>query len=116
MAPQRSRAANACLKEAGSRARPQRERRATHRRHLVALARRAISSRDLVRVARALLVGFGLLKPRRVVLPLSCGLHLQVKNSWGESWGMDGYVLLERGSSQDGGMCGILADPSYVNF
>jgi hypothetical protein len=29
---------------------------------------------------------------------------------------MDGYVLLERGSSQDGGMCGILADPSYVNF
>lgn len=38
--------------------------------------------------------------------------YWRVKNSWGSSWGMDGYVLLERGVGGDG-ECGILEQPSY---
>ena len=38
-----------------------------------------------------------------------------VKNSWGTSWGMDGYIMLGRGSSyNDGaGQCGMLMQGSY---
>jgi len=40
------------------------------------------------------------------------GDYWKVKNSWGTSWGMSGYVLLSRG--QGGwGECGILSSPSY---
>lgn len=43
--------------------------------------------------------------------------YYKVKNSWGSSWGMDGYILLERGVSQKEGQCGILAGPpSYPNL
>lgn len=43
--------------------------------------------------------------------------YWKVKNSWGTSWGMDGYILLERGVSQRGGQCGILmGPPSYPNL
>jgi C1A family cysteine protease len=41
--------------------------------------------------------------------------YYKVKNSWGSSWGMKGYVLLGRGPSYNGnqGQCGIQMDPSY---
>ena len=50
--------------------------------------------------------------------------YYKVKNSWGASWGMDGYILLERGNQdninfrgQNAGQCGILSGPpSYPNL
>merc|ERR1712224_904619 len=38
--------------------------------------------------------------------------YWKVKNSWGETWGMEGYVLLKRGKA-GAGECGILSQPSY---
>merc|ERR1712183_783848 len=38
--------------------------------------------------------------------------YWKVKNSWGETWGMEGYVLLKRGK-EGAGECGILSQPSY---
>jgi len=44
--------------------------------------------------------------------------YWKVKNSWGASWGMQGYILLGRGAKFNGGkgQCGIYMDPSYPTF
>ena len=41
--------------------------------------------------------------------------YYKVKNSWGATWGQEGYVLLGRGATYNGnqGQCGIQMDPSY---
>merc|ERR1712054_706005 len=38
--------------------------------------------------------------------------YWKVKNSWGASWGNEGYILLEKGKSS-AGECGIKMQPSY---
>jgi len=36
-----------------------------------------------------------------------------VKNSWGQSWGLFGYIYLQRHIPSSSGQCGILLEPSY---
>jgi len=50
-----------------------------------------------------LVVGYGTLDGQK---------YWKVKNSWGPSWGQEGYILLARGNSTYG-ECGILKQPSY---
>merc|ERR1711879_1112044 len=38
--------------------------------------------------------------------------YWKVKNSWGTSWDMNGYILLEKGTGGSG-KCGLLEQPSY---
>jgi KDEL-tailed cysteine endopeptidase len=39
--------------------------------------------------------------------------YWKVKNSWGEDWGMNGYILIERSSAD---LCGVLDAASYPEF
>ena len=64
---------------------------------------------DNVDFTQVLVVGYGVWDD---------GMHTQtkywkVKNSWSPKWGMDGFILLERGVDQEGGQCGILEAASY---
>jgi len=36
-----------------------------------------------------------------------------VKNSWGTSWGLSGYIQMVKGTSSSSGQCGIAMEPSY---
>ncbi len=36
-----------------------------------------------------------------------------VKNSWGNKWGKDGYVLMRRSDESKYGVCGILREAMY---
>ncbi len=39
--------------------------------------------------------------------------YYKVKNSWGSSWGDAGYIKIEKGNKQTGGLCGILTSASF---
>jgi C1A family cysteine protease len=39
--------------------------------------------------------------------------YWKVKNSWGASWGMSGYILMGKGTTTSAGQCGIAMQPSY---
>ena len=39
-----------------------------------------------------------------------------VKNSWGESWGDNGYIKILRNFNDSRGLCGIAMQPSFPNY
>jgi len=39
--------------------------------------------------------------------------YWKVKNSWGATWGVAGYIMLGRGDNGAAGTCGIASQPSY---
>ena len=56
-----------------------------------------------------LIVGYGTETGAETDIP-----YWLVKNSWGETWGDDGYVKIERSSkTNDPGVCGVAMQPSF---
>lgn len=41
------------------------------------------------------------------------GDYWTLKNSWGTSWGEDGFFRLARSSKSGAGICGLQEEPSY---